>query len=177
MNSIKNKLNKRIRLENWNYADSAYYFVTMCTKERIPFFGEVVSGNMNLNEIGLIVAEEWRKTPGIRSDMNLEIDEFVVMPDHFHGIIVFGQNEFNGDKNKINQNRFGPQSKNLASVMRGFKSSVTTRCKKSGYTSFGWQSRFYEHIIRHERALHRIRNYIRYNPINYKKGLLGPAME
>lgn len=71
---------------NWDYTSSGYYYVTLCTKDRWPFFGEIVGGQMILSPIGKIVDEEWRRTPSVRS--NVSLDEWVIMPNHLHGIIV-----------------------------------------------------------------------------------------
>jgi len=83
------------RLQNWDYGWNAIYFVTICTANRDDYFGEIKNGKMTLSEIGKIVEQEWIKTPVIRPDMNLELDAFVVMPNHFHAIIVIGENQYN----------------------------------------------------------------------------------
>ncbi len=191
------------RLASWDYGWPGYYFVTICTKHRECFFGEIHC----ISEIGKIVQTEWLKTPEIRPDMNLELGEFVVMPNHFHAIIRIGENEFNthgrdamhrvstvgvepmgnmdmkpGDANRYldvkhrvsttttdtnsPQNQFGPQSKNLASIIRGFKSSVTRKARQIR-PDFQWQSRFHDRIIRDEKSLNTISEYIRYNPANW----------
>jgi putative transposase len=116
--------------------------------------GKLRIGEMQLSEIGKIVENEWIKTPEIRPDMNLKQGEFVVMPNHFHAILIIGQNEYNiqpyhGEYN----NQFGPQSKNVSSIIRGFKSAVTMASRMI-YPDFGWQSKFHDHIIRnHEEYL------------------------
>ena len=84
------------RLASWDYGWPGYYFVTICTKHRQCFFGEIHC----LSEIGKIVQTEWLKTPEIRPDMNLKLGEFVVMPNHFHAIIQIGENEFNSRQMK-----------------------------------------------------------------------------
>ena len=156
----------------WNYASNAAYFITICTKHRAHYFGEIVQtpcmASVRATEIGQIAESEWLKTPSIRPDMNLELDEFVVMPNHFHAIIWIGDNEYNHDLdgNDIS-NKFGPQSKNLASIMRGFKSAVTTFAVKNNI-EFGWQERFHDHIIRNEESYQKIRSYIINNPSNWK---------
>lgn len=150
----------------WNYASNAAYFITICTKHRAHYFGEI--GALSL--IGKITESEWLKTPSIRPDMNLELDEFVVMPNHFHAIIWIGKNEYNRDippQPRVPCNEFGPQSKNLASILRGFKSSVTTFAVKNDI-QFGWQERFHDHIIRDEEEYQRIKNYIVNNPSNWE---------
>jgi REP element-mobilizing transposase RayT len=191
----KNKYRtKTARLANWDYGTNAIYFVTICTKNMECHFGGIENEEMQLNELGKLVEEEWNKSVDLRPDMNLYLDEFVVMPNHFHGIIVIGENKYNSgrdtmlgvsslevnDANKrdtkhsvftsdIQQNSFGSQSKNLASIIRGFKSSVTTYAKKNGKTDFGWQSRFHEHIVRNEKSLQNIQTYILNNPSNWEK--------
>ncbi len=134
---------------------------------------------MNLSGIGEIVQHEWLRCVELRPDMNLSLDEFVVMPDHFHGILVIGDNEYNCHYNYCGgamhrsttmhcapTNEFGPQSKNLASIIRGFKSSVTIRARKIN-PAFGWQSRFHDRIIRDDAEYERIAKYIRDNPKNW----------
>jgi len=178
------------------------YFITICTQNRECFFGEIYDGKMQLNNIGKIVNTEWLKTFELRTDMNLQMGEFVVMPNHFHAIIIIGDNEYNMDAkrggrderdergerrdamhcvsttttndtdsvnttNHVNnkqKNKFGSQSKNLASIVRGFKSSVTTYARKNGNIDFGWQSRFHDHIIRNQKSFNNISNYIINNP-------------
>ena len=186
------------RLKHWDYGWNAPYFVTICTQERICFFGDVVDGKMVLNEIGQIVQSEWLKTFEMRPDMNLEMGEYVVMPNHFHAIIGIGENQYNttrdtergggrdamhgvstvhdGDamhgvsttKTKTTEfkNKFGPQSKNLASIIRGFKSSVTKNVRQI-HADFAWQSRFHDHIIRDHKSFDHISNYIVTNPMNW----------
>jgi len=159
---------------------------------------------MILSELGNYLQNEWLKTPDIRPDMNITLDEFVVMPDHFHAIIIIGENQYNknhimgndcgstmhggstGDSTKNNgptenggplknggstnpiknnqyKNEFGPQSKNLASIIRGIKSIVSTYAKKTKQ-DFQWQTVYHDHIIRSNKELNRIRKYIRENP-------------
>ena len=153
------------RLKNWDYSQRAVYYITICTANRAPFFGMVQNNEMVLSTIGTIVAQEWIKTPEIRPDMHLELGEFVVMPNHFHGIIFIGNNGFNSNvyDNIDYKNNFGPQSKNLSSIIRGFKSSVTVQAKKIN-PDFGWQTRFYDHIIRNPKAYDVISQYIIDNP-------------
>jgi REP element-mobilizing transposase RayT len=213
------------RLQTWDYSSNAAYFITLCTRNRKHFFGTITNGEMQLNAIGKIVETEWINTPAIRPDMNLELDEFVVMPNHFHAILIIGQNQYNGldraqgldgaqgccrdamhcvsttpspsplpppsspfAKPTITIpytqpvdptqpiNKFGPQTKNLASVVRGFKSSVTTQVKKmlpdampNANIHFAWQPRYHDHIIRDAESCIRIREYIANNPLHWKE--------
>jgi hypothetical protein len=119
------------RLKSWDYKSYAPYFITICTVNGEHFFGGIQNDEMVLNDVSIIVEKEWERTPSIRPDMNLTLKEFVVMPNHFHAVICIGENEFNSVVTCDGPNKFGPQSKNLASVIRGFKSSVTKQTKKS----------------------------------------------
>ena len=152
-------------MEQWDYAWHGRYFISIITHGREHYFGDVIDGKMILSDIGKIAQTEWLKTPEIRPDMNLVLDEFIVMPNHFHGIIQIGKNNYNqfdnGDivaDNGCNdamhgvstaetgttteslqiKNQFAPQRKNLASIIRGFKSAVTTVARKKNI-DFGWQ--------------------------------------
>ncbi len=186
------------RLQSWNYGLQASYFVTVCTAQRKHFFGKIIDGEMILSDIGKIAENEWINTPLIRPDMNLELDAFCVMPNHFHAIIIIGENQYNNRRygrngcdgcggcgggcggrdamhrvstgatgaTVVTANKFGAQSKNLASIMRGFKSAVTTRSRIMN-RDFGWQTRFHDHIIRSDAEFVRIRNYIVSNPANW----------
>ncbi len=77
---------KSARLKDWDYSQEGYYYITICTKNREPFFGKIINNKVNLSEIGKIVEKEWLKTPQIRN--NIQIDEFIIMPNHFHGILI-----------------------------------------------------------------------------------------
>ena len=154
------------RMKNYDYSQNATYFVTILTKNRENYFGEIVNQKMQLSEIGKIVEYEWFRTPEIRPDMNITLDQFVIMPNHIHGIIVIGNNRYNlssvvetpcivetpcmaslrpASENEPYQNNFGPQRKNLSSIIRGFKSAVTKKSREK-FPYFAWQSRFYDHI-------------------------------
>ncbi len=96
MEKYKNKYRiQPARLQHWNYGNNAAYFVTICTQNQQCYFGKIVDNVMQLSKIGQIANNEWLKTVKIRPDMNLILDEFVVMPNHFHGIIIIGENEYN----------------------------------------------------------------------------------
>lgn len=96
MDKYKNKYRTAsTRAQWWDYSANAAYFVTICTKNRKHFFGEIKNGKMILSEIGKIAHSEWLKTFEMRPDMNLIRGEFVVMPNHFHAIIGIGKNQYN----------------------------------------------------------------------------------
>ncbi|WP_118975375.1 transposase [Taibaiella koreensis] len=180
------------RLATWDYTSEGMYFVTICTHRRAHYFGEIVEtpcmasdqvvvpetpgmasdqvvvpetpgmASLRPTAMGLIAEQEWYRTMALRTDMRLQSGEFVVMPNHIHGILIIGANPFNQGI-PANQNRFGPQSHNLASVIRGYKSAVTIYARQNGIC-FNWQSRFHDHIIRSYEEYERIARYIRNNP-------------
>lgn len=170
---------------------------------------------MELSEIGQIVKSEWLKTFEIRPDMNLDMGEYIIMPNHFHAIIGIGDNQYNiqrdtqrgiqrdiqrdiqrrdamhcvsthnthninnthnthnttntNDTNETNENyknQFGPQSKNLASVIRGFKIGVTKNARLIN-PDFAWQPRYHDHIIRNDQSYQTISKYIINNPLKW----------
>jgi REP element-mobilizing transposase RayT len=297
-NTVVDKFKNKYRIPSarwpsWDYSSQASYFITICVKNRKHLFGEVINEQMVFSELGAIANEEWLKTPDLRPDMNIELGEFVVMPNHFHGIITIGENQFNkvgfdvadnyktgidfvngdhggdirfGNVNggvggnggccnandgsggnggccnvndgsggnggccNVNDgsggnggccrdamhgvsttplptvppvpetpppfeypisfhdppahgfwvppeiefqislgpaNKFGPQSKNVGSIIRGFKSSVTTYARTNNI-NFKWQDRFHDHVIRNAEEYFRISKYIKNNPKNWK---------
>ncbi|MBN1927259.1 MAG: hypothetical protein JW798_15605 [Prolixibacteraceae bacterium] len=153
------------RCPNWDYGSAAAYFVTICTRGRECYFGNVVNREMVLSEIGEIVETEWIKTFELRPDMNLKTGEYRVMPNHFHAIIIIGKNQYNCINKRV-ENQFAPQSKNLASIIRGFKSAVTVNARQIN-PAFGWQPRFHDHIIRDHGEYQRIARYIKNNPAKW----------
>lgn len=177
-----------VRLQHWNYANEAMYFVTICTKNRENYFGEiglestsemndtVPKAQLKPTEIGAFAMQEWFKCIEMRPDMNLTLGEFMVMPNHIHGIIGIGANEYNSTKEEIYKNKFAPQSKNLASIIRGYKSAVTTYARKNNI-EFEWQSRYHEHIIRSVRGYKWISHYIINNPIRWMDEIATPISD
>ncbi len=152
----------------WDYRKEGIYFITICTKNRAHFFGKISDGKMKLSAIGKLVEKEWLITPSIRADMNIVLEEFVVMPNHFHAIIVIGKNQYNSDYIENEQgNKFGSQSKNLAAIIRGFKSAVTSKARLMD-CNFMWQTRFHDTIIRDEQMHENISTYILNNAYNWK---------
>jgi putative transposase len=173
MVKFKNKYRtESARMQTWDYGWPGSYFVTIVTYDRKLFFGNVIDKQMVHNKIGEYAINEWLKGPEIRPDMNLSLGEFVVMPNHFHGIITIGENEFNktsklmSNEETIASKKFSSPKKNLSSIIRGFKSSVTTFAHQS-CPHFKWQERFHDHIIRGHDEYLRISEYIKNNPANW----------
>jgi len=184
MAKFKNKYRiESNRLKGWDYGSNAMYFITICCKNRECYFGNIADGKMELSEIGKIVKMEWKKTFEIRPDMNLKSGEYITMPNHFHAIITIGENKYNtqcrdamhcvSTNNVTIHNKFGPQSKNLASIIRGFKTGVTINARKIN-PEFTWQTNYHDHIIRNEKAYQNISNYIIENPLKWKADTFHP---
>jgi len=179
---------------------------------------------MHPSPIGKIVSTEWLRTPATRPDMNLTLGAYIVMPNHFHGILIIGRNQYNvqdqadgdhciaakgrdadpkvralgdddvrgpalGGRDTMHRvstshpqnqplsgptntpppkNQFGPQRKNVSSIIRGFKSVVTKQARQTT-PLFQWQARFHDHIIRDPKSYNRITQYILNNPEHWEE--------
>lgn len=182
---------KSIRLKEYDYTNAAWYYFTICTKDRKNLFGEIIKGKMILNDFGKIVDEEWLKTKEIRK--NVDLDSYIVMPNHFHGTLIINYNENVGatrwvapkddaptdTSNKIDQtikdraiHRIAPTliSNSLGAIIGQFKSIVTKRIMRidNKILKSVWQKNYYEHIIRNEVDLFNIRTYIKLNPLKWE---------
>jgi REP element-mobilizing transposase RayT len=167
METIKRHNRRSIRLKEYDYSQPGEYFITICTYNHECTLGEIINGEMRLNEIGKIAEEEWLRTPNIRP--GIELDVFVIMPNHMHGIIVIK------DESPIPQ--VGTHScaslqrkpRSLGSIIAGFKSAATKRINEMRHTpSFPvWQNRFYDRIIRNDNELNKIRDYIHNNVLQW----------
>ena len=174
INNYKKKYNtKSIRLRSWDYSTSWWYFITIATKKHENYFGQIRNGKVHLNEIGKIVKNEWLMTKELRE--NIDLDEFIIMPNHFHGILfILEHDEIRRDvaRNVSTNNSYfsqiSPKSNSLSSIIRAFKSAVTRRVHKNCYDYFKWQDRFYDWIIRNENELYNIRKYIVQNPMKWE---------
>ncbi len=178
------KERKSYRLRGWNYRTPWWYFVTICTHEHNVYFGDVVKGEMELNKIGEIAKTEWQKISVLRE--NVELDEFIIMPNHLHGIIIINEmsnanvtncrdvasyvptvsSKINDEKTENYFSDISPKSGSLSAIIRSFKSSVTKTLHEKAI-EFKWQSRFYDRIIRNQRELDNIRRYIQQNPLRW----------
>ncbi len=172
---------RSIRLKGYDYTQPGAYFVTICTHQQVDTFGELIGGEMKVNPSGRAVQEEWLKTAEIRS--NVQLDEFVVMPNHVHGIIMIlnrrdTARHIPAARSIPTVEKFSePVSGSLPTIVRAFKSAVTKRINILRSTPGGlvWQQNYYEHIIRNDRSLNRIREYIHYNPHREHLGQYHPA--
>ena len=152
---------RSLRHQGWNYASSGWYFVTICTGEKKPHFGHIdAEGTMHLNAFGMIVEEEWQRTASIRS--SVQLDDYRIMPNHFHGILILDNDTAVDPENLAKKDHW--QAGCLGAVISRFKEQCTKRIRKAGCLSFAWQRSFYDHIIRNEKDLERIRKYMWENP-------------
>jgi putative transposase len=152
------------RLPTWDYSSSGWYFVTICTKDQSPILGKITNGKMHLSRAGEIVAEEWVRTGTLRP--NLYLDEWVVMPNHMHGILIM--EGFETSQRDVSTTTFTLKRNSLGSIINQFKGNCTKRIRKSGFPNFAWQPRYYDHIIRNDDSLKKIRRYIQENPLKWE---------
>jgi len=174
------------RLLNWDYGSNAYYFVTICTQDRLCFFGDVVNSSMILNYPGKIVESIINQIP--EQFQYTRNGEFIIMPNHIHIIIQINKSKEILDidgKDVINQvltndtratKSYGGITgiknpmlhQNLPRIIRWFKGRVTYEIRKS-VPDFAWQSRFHDRIIRDKNEWFAVTNYIKNNPANWEK--------
>lgn len=184
MDKFKNKYRiPSARLRNWDYSSKGAYFITICTQNRAHLFGEIIECEMQLNEIGQLAEKFWMEIPA--HFPFVELGNFVVMPNHFHGILIINETirppletpklgvstpptphptpiKKNGGKNE----KWKPNS--IGSIINQFKRIVTINARKI-HADFAWQSRFHDHVIRDNASFQRIQTYIVNNPLNWNK--------
>jgi putative transposase len=154
----------------WDFNGSGNYCVTIVTKDRAKCFGVLENQKVKLSEAGEMVQQLWQQVP--RQFPDVDLGEYIVMPDHFHGILTIS-NPNRADAEKVMlagggvTGRFNPMlHKGLGTVIRWFKGRATFELRKQN-PSFAWQRNFYAHIILNNRAFERISRYIRDNPMHH----------
>ena len=155
-----------MRLPQYDYSQSGVYFVTICTyQQRSNQFGQVENAKVQLNELGRLVAEEWQRTALIRP--LVEVDLFVVMPNHLHGLLQIS----NTEAERIPEDGTTMRANSLGSIIAQFKSIVTKRSRSlANPPSLPiWKRNYYDHIVRNENSLNRIRKYILENPLRWSE--------
>jgi putative transposase len=179
---------RSIRLKGYDYSQPGAYFVTVCACNMECLFGKIANGGMILNEYGEIVMKYWDTIPG--HFLHVETDEFIVMPNHMHGI-VFVKNcrgevssPFSSDSDTIKSIKQGgetpPLRKNtLGKVVAYFKYQSAKKINQIRMAPGVpvWQRNYYERIIRNEKELQSIREYIRYNPLKWDDDDENPKMK
>ena len=174
---------RSIRLKGYDYSQAGLYFITICCQDRVCRLGKIENGVMICNELGEIAYREWMKTAELRPQ--IELDAFMVMPNHIHGILKI--NEMNMDTlhspNNMGDNMgdntgecnspnntgecnspLRSPSNTIGAIIRGYKSSVTKQFGLMGFDEKLWQRNYYEHIIRDEQSYQIISEYIINNP-------------
>ena len=165
---------RSIRLPGYDYRMPAGYFVTVCTVEREPLFGTVVAGTMQVNRFGEIVREDWFRTAQLRRNVLLLEEEFVVMPNHVHGILWLTEDPPDDGPPAAARPRLGAGS--LGAIVGAFKAAAARRINRERGTPGApvWQRNFWERIVRSDRELERIRRYIFENPLRWQDDSLHP---
>ncbi|MBS7255200.1 transposase [Flavobacterium branchiicola] len=177
-----------IRAQWWDYGWNGAYFITICTQDRVHYFGEIRNNKMVLSQVGIIADLLWHQIP-MHHD-NVELGDFVVMPNHIHGILIIDKQLNNIDLENVNNmndvdgvetghvlslssnpgsQRFQNIGKNtISSIVGSYKSAVTKHANRLGYPH-QWQKLFYDNIIRDNNQYQRISDYIVSNPENWTK--------
>ena len=170
------KIHRRqsMRLMEYDYSQAGAYFVTICVREGEPLFGEIVNGVVQLSDFGRVVMECWKAVPEHFQDV--ELDEFVVMPNHVHGIIVISavgtihelslQNDPRSRRRMLLPKVVGYLKMNTAKRINEIRETPGTPV---------WQRNYYEHIIRHDDEMKQLRNYIANNPIGWESDKYHPT--
>jgi REP element-mobilizing transposase RayT len=156
----------------WDYSSNGAYFVTICVADRAHAFGRVVDGKMVFSPLGQSAEDCWNEIPA--HFPFVELGAHQIMPNHVHGVVVIAKTA-DADVETQNiaslppepRNRFGPQSQNLASIIRGYKIGVT-KFARANNILFAWQARYHDHVIRNDGEWERITKYIIANPMNWK---------
>ncbi len=187
------------RLKGWDYSWPGLYYITICTKDRANYFGEIKNNKMVINQIGKIIKRNWSDIP--KHIDNIVLHEFVIMPNHLHGILEIEDDDKSnvppvetlhatslpGDKLNVrnqlhatslpeNQNKninrnfseISAKFHSISTIIRSFKSACTNHINKSfPEQNFAWQPGFYDVIIKDDKSLEKIQNYIIENPTNW----------
>lgn len=192
--SVKYKNKYRIesfRLKNWDYRNNGAYFITICTQNRKHLFGEIILENdnkiMKTSETGTIAEKFWLTIP--EHFPFVELGNFVIMPNHIHGILILNNSkvyslnneslqcndctdiadllDFSDEKNKYYSD-ISPKSGSISTIIRSYKSVVSKHSRKIN-SIFNWHSKFYDIIIRDSISFEKIQTYIENNPSNWKE--------
>jgi putative transposase len=165
---------RSIRLKDFDYTAGALYFLTLCADRRRCIFGKVEEGETRLNSLGRMVEDEWIRSLEMRR--HIDLDAFVVMPNHFHAIVALFDQGARSAPLRGKSFRDGMQATGLASLVAGFKAAVTRRASHAlpQLRMPVWQRNYYEHIVRDERDLQRIRDYVAANPARWEEDSYHP---
>jgi REP element-mobilizing transposase RayT len=151
------------RLQEYDYSKPGYYYATICTHNRIEWFGTIRNNKMILNDHGHLCESCWTDLPNHYDSVSC--DKFVIMPNHIHGILIIDNVQREGYKPSPTP------SYKLSEIIRGFKTFSAKRIneKIANHNCFKWQRSFYDHVIRKGESLHEVRTYIENNPATWLK--------
>jgi REP element-mobilizing transposase RayT len=152
---------KHIRLREFDYSSPNAYFITVCVKNFEPLLGWVKNGICGLSEIGNDVALRLQTIPVLNP--NIILDEFIVMPNHFHAILIITKNDGNYIGNQFQK----PRSGSVSIIINAVKGATSKWCRLHNY-KFEWQPKFHDHVIRNAEEYQVIKNYISNNPSNWQ---------
>lgn len=164
-------MRRSIRLRNYDYRRCGVYFVTICAHQKRKLFGTVFDGIVSLSSVGEIVSDEWRRIAQARA--NVEIDHYVVMPNHLHGLLIIAERiNANSDQcsdGPLSAQQRGVPASSLGSIINQFKGAVSRSVWSNLMHSRTqiWQRNYYDHIVRDEASLNEIRKYIIENPARW----------
>jgi REP element-mobilizing transposase RayT len=161
-----------IRLKGYDYSQPGYYFVTICVSNRFCLFEKVSEDRVHLNKYGEIARKEWLLTEDLRD--NVRLDEFVVMPNHVHGIIELIDSRDTARRVPAKEKFGNPTKNSIPTIIRSYKSAVTKAINQLNNQSGdkSWQRNYHDHIIRNSQDLNRIRKYILNNPEDWENDKL-----
>ncbi|RKY36154.1 MAG: transposase, partial [Candidatus Omnitrophota bacterium] len=150
---------KQNRSTNYDYSNNGYYYVTICTDNRVEWLGNIANGQMAINPYGIICQQCWLDLPNY---YNIFLDSYIIMPNHFHGVLIID------NSNKREGYKPSPTDKlySLSEIICGFKTFSSKQINKTIKINnkFKWQRSFHDHIIRNDKSLNNIREYIINNP-------------
>ena len=178
MNNLK--IRKLNRLKHYNYSEPGYYFVTICSRNREIIFGKYIENivgtglapvrdnvrcenNIKLSDLGNIIEKQWIDIPNQYD--NVELDQYIIMPNHLHGIIIIHKWTGASPVPTISNIIGSFKSKTSVEYLRYINNENLNICGQI------WQRSFYDHIIRNDRSLNTIREYIANNPVNWKQDI------
>ena len=167
---------RSVRLKAYDYSQPGACFLTICARDGEPLFGGIENGRMQLNALGEIAKQEWVRPAVVRS--NVALDDFAVIPNHLHGIVVLVDSNLPGpvfrrgdsaSRPYMPHQPHGPSPNSVGAIVGQFKSLTAKRINAVRETPGArvWQRNYYEHVIRNEDELHRVRQYIVDNPAQW----------
>jgi putative transposase len=190
MDTSRNSQRRSIRLKGYDYSKPGAYFITICTKDKIYILGNIEGEKVIYSPIGKIAEECWLNIPDHFPD--IELDQWVIMPNHIHGIIFIldagrgvqlnapttacsNDNPNSSLSVSTRFSKISPSKGSLPIIIRTYKAAVTRECRRIGQNDFRWQRGYYDRIIRNEKELDRIRRYIQENPLKWELDRYHPS--